>query len=69
MRTSRCKIAAGRFHILIQFQIAFPDPAQTAADNADAVIADRNFKKVLPGFEGVFIDFPHFAVSGRLLEE
>ena len=37
--------------------------------NADAVIADRNFKKVLPGFEGVFIDFPHFAVSGRLLEE
>ena len=36
---------------------------------ADAVIADRNFKKVLPGFEGDFIDFPHFAVSGRLLEQ
>ena len=36
---------------------------------ADVVIADRNFKKVLPGFEGEFIDFPHFAVSGRLLEQ
>ena len=35
---------------------------------ADAVIADRNFKKVLPGFTGTFIDFPHFAVSGRMLE-
>lgn len=37
--------------------------------NADIVIADRNFKKVLPDFKGSFIDFPHFAVSGRLLDE
>lgn len=37
--------------------------------NADAVIADRNFKKVLSGFNGLFIDYPHFAVSGRLLEK
>ena len=35
---------------------------------ADAVIADTVFKKALPGFSGEFIDFPHFAVSGRLLE-
>ena len=36
---------------------------------ADVVIGDRNFKKVLPDFKGNFIDFPHFAVSGRLLDE
>ena len=35
---------------------------------ADMVIADKNFKKVLPGFTGEFIDFPHFAVSGRMSE-
>lgn len=35
---------------------------------ADAVIGDRNLKKVLGGFQGTFIDWPHFAVSGRLLD-
>ena len=35
---------------------------------ADAVVADTVFKKILPGFAGEFIDFPHFAVSGRLSE-
>lgn len=35
---------------------------------ADAVVADLNFKKLLRDFEGTFIDYPHFAVSGRLLE-
>ena len=35
---------------------------------ADVVIGDRMFKKVLPDFKGGFIDFPHFAVSGRLWE-
>ena len=46
------------------------DPAKAVREfNADVVIADRNFKKVLSGFNGEFIDFPHFAVSGRVLEE
>ena len=35
---------------------------------ADVVIGDHMFKKVLPDFKGEFIDFPHFAVSGRLWE-
>ena len=39
-----------------------------AGFNADVVIADRNLKKVLAGFNGSFIDWPHFAVSGRLLD-
>ncbi|MBQ7694995.1 MAG: nitrogenase molybdenum-iron protein [Lentisphaeria bacterium] len=42
--------------------------AAVTAFGADAVIADRVFEKVLPGFKGEFIDFPHFAVSGRLTE-
>lgn len=46
------------------------DPALMVEEfKADVVIADRNFLKVLPGFKGEFVDFPHFAVSGRLLEE
>ena len=46
------------------------DLAAAAAEfGADAVIADAVFKKILPGFGGEFIDFPHFAVSGRLLEQ
>ena len=45
------------------------DPAAAAKEfNADVVIADRHFKKVLRDFKGTFIDFPHFAVSGRLWE-
>ena len=43
--------------------------AAAAAFGADAVIADHVFAKLLPGFKGEFIDFPHFAVSGRLQEE
>ena len=43
--------------------------AAVAEFDADAVIADSVFKKVLPGFAGEFIDFPHFAVSGRLAEQ
>ena len=46
------------------------DPGKMVEEfKADVVIADRNLFKVLPGFKGRTIDFPHFAVSGRLWEE
>lgn len=32
----------------------------------DVIIADKSFKRGLRDFKGEFIDFPHFAVSGRL---
>ncbi|MCH4167158.1 MAG: nitrogenase component 1 [Megasphaera sp.] len=34
-------------------------------DEFDCIIGDAYFKKALPHFKGTFIDFPHFAVSGR----
>lgn len=34
-------------------------------DAFDIVMGDLYFKKALPHFRGVYIDFPHFAVSGR----
>ena len=35
------------------------------ADNYDVIIGDISFKKIVPRFKGEFVDFPHFAVSGR----
>ena len=36
----------------------------------DVVIADNAFKRVVQDvFAGMWIDYPHFAVSGRLLED
>lgn len=31
----------------------------------DVIIGDSYFKKAIPHFTGMYIDFPHFAVSGR----
>ena len=36
------------------------------AQNYDVIFADAALKRVLRGFSGEWIDFPHFAVSGRL---
>ena len=43
------------------------DDFRSLADNDafDIVIGDLYFKKALPHFRGIYIDFPHFAVSGR----
>ena len=37
------------------------------ADNNDfdIILGDAYFQKALPHFQGMYIDFPHFAVSGR----
>lgn len=32
----------------------------------DVIVGDRYLKKALPHFTGTYLDFPHFAVSGRL---
>lgn len=34
-------------------------------DGYDAIIADRDFRRLLPDFAGAWIDFPHYAVSAR----
>jgi len=34
----------------------------------DVIIGDIFLKRVLKGYKGIFIDFPHFAVSGRFEE-
>lgn len=34
----------------------------------DVVIGDETLRRALPDFSGEFWDFPHFAVSGRLVE-
>lgn len=34
----------------------------------DFVVGDAAFKKLMKGFKGSYIDYPHFAVSGRLLK-
>ena len=33
----------------------------------DVIFADECMKKMTPGFQGMFVDVPHFAVSGRLM--
>lgn len=35
----------------------------------DVVIGDETLRRALPEFSGEFWDFPHFAVSGRLVEK
>lgn len=34
-------------------------------DDFDIILGDSYFKKALPHFHGLYVDFPHFAVSGR----
>ena len=41
----------------------------TAQEKFDVIIADPAFRRLLPDFRGEFIDFIHFAVSGRLEED
>lgn len=37
---------------------------RAAADNMDVVIADPMLRRCVPDFQGEWIDFPHYAVSG-----
>ena len=47
------------------FRIKNEEDLAETADNYDVIIGDISFKKIIPKHKGVFIDFPHFAVSGR----
>ena len=42
-----------------------------AKNNYDLIIADSNFERLLTasGYTGKFVDFPHFAVSGRMNDD
>ena len=44
------------------------DLCDKANDNYDVVIADKTLRRVMKNFSGEFIDFPHFGLSGRLLQ-
>lgn len=46
-------------------QIKNEDDFTEIAYNYDVIIGDISFKKMINDFKGEFIDFPHFAVSGR----
>lgn len=39
---------------------------RVSAGNYDVIIGDISLKRALSNYKGEFIDFPHFAVSGRL---
>lgn len=52
------------FHIKDETELV----EKVKAENYDVVIADKACKRVLKGFEGEFVDFPHFALSGRLYD-
>lgn len=41
---------------------------ELAAGGFDIIIADPVFRRMVPDFDGVFVDLPHFAVSGRLMQ-
>lgn len=51
------------------FHIKDEDDLIEKADEYDVIIGDISFKKMLPKYNGEFIDFPHFAVSGRIWDE
>ena len=40
-----------------------------AENDYDVIVADRDLKRAIKGFDGEFIDFPHYAVSARLNNE
>ena len=44
------------------------DLCDNVGDNYDVVIADKALRRVMKNFSGEFIDFPHFGLSGRLLQ-
>ena len=48
-------------------QLREEDDLRQLADNDhfDVILGDAYFCRALPNFHGQYIDFPHFAVSGR----
>lgn len=49
------------------FRITGEDTLREKAAQYDVIIADRDLMRMLPDYKGVRIDFPHYAVSARLL--
>ena len=48
-------------------QLCEEDDLRRLADNDqfDVILGDAYFRRALPNFHGQYVDFPHFAVSGR----
>lgn len=46
------------------FRIRTERDLRDAAKNYDMIIADRMLRRAVPDFAGIWIDFPHYAVSG-----
>lgn len=59
--TAQTKSDAG--HISLREEDDFRKLADN--DDFDIILGDSYFKKALPHFHGLYVDFPHFAVSGR----
>lgn len=51
------------------FHIRDEDMLINAAKDFDLIIGDAVLKRVLPNYLNAWIDYPHFAVSGRLSED
>lgn len=61
---------------MMKKQLAQPDDVKITGEqqfaeivnngNFNFIVGDKAFKKLIRGFEGNYIDYPHFAVSGRL---
>ena len=47
------------------FSVRTEDDLREAAGGYDVIIADAMLRRAVPEFSGTWLDFPHFAVSGR----
>ena len=75
-KSSTAEVFCGSFFFAlnkdVDYKFASEGDFRTLFENNqfDVVIADNAFKRIVQDiFTGVWIDYPHFAVSGRLLEE
>ena len=75
-KSTGAEVVAGSFFFAlnkdVDYKFASESDFRTLFENNqfDVVIADNAFKRIVQDiFTGVWIDYPHFAVSGRLLEE
>ena len=50
-------------HVVLKEEDDLRDLADN--DNFDLILGDLYYRRALPNFHGQYVDFPHFAVSGR----
>lgn len=50
-------------HVVLKEEDDLRDLADN--DSFDLILGDLYYRRALPNFHGQYVDFPHFAVSGR----